>query len=89
VVNTGFRILSASVFGLSVLILLAGMVILPENSSVQEQLTLQAGPLNVLTVLVSIAAPVCVLSAAGWVVAVILDARQQARSDSILDWRLE
>jgi hypothetical protein len=89
VLTKRFRIVSASVFGVSVLILLAGMLALPDNSAVEDQSTIHAIAVNVLAILVSIATPVCLLSAAGWVVAVILDTRRATDGDSILDWRLE
>jgi hypothetical protein len=89
VVTKRFRVASASLFGISVLILLAGMLILPDNSLVHELSTIPAVAVDALAFLAGVAAPVCLLSAAGWVIAVILDARQQANSDSILDWRLE
>jgi hypothetical protein len=83
------RVISASIFGVSVLILLAAILVLPHNVGAQEQSALLAVVLKTLAVLASIAAPACFLSAAGWVLSVVLDARRQASSDSILDWRFE
>jgi hypothetical protein len=84
-----FRLIAASIFGISVLILLGWMLFRPDESIAQDESALSAIVSGVLAVLASIAAPVCPLSAAGWAIAVILDARRSADSDSILDWRLE
>lgn len=84
-----FRIVTASAFGISVLILLVGMLALPDNTPSQDQSTMRMIARDTLAILVSVATPVCLLSAVGWVLAVVLDARRAADSDSILDWRLE